>query len=174
MSLYQNKYRIESARLKNWDYGSAAAYFITICTQNRISFFGKIQNGEMLLNDIGIIVQTEWLKTPPLRPDMNLLLDEFVVMPNHFHAIIFIGENEFNYGDTKTANKFGPQSKNLGSIMRGFKSSVTTQAHKINPDFDWQQRYHDHIIRNHESFCRIQHYIINNPANWKDDNFFIS
>ena len=96
MSLYKNKYRIESTRLRNWDYTNAAAYFVTICTKHRICFFGNIQNGEMLLNDIGIIVQNEWLKTPAIRPDMNLLLDAFIVMPNHFHAIICIGDNEYN------------------------------------------------------------------------------
>ena len=142
----------------------------------------------MTLNEIGSIVEMEWIKTPGLRTDMNLTLDEYVVMPNHFHGIIFIGDNEYNRNldgrrgrdsmhcvSTKPdtgANKFGPQSKNLGSITRGFKSAVTTQARIINPAFGWQARYHDHIIRDHALFLRIQHYIINNVKNWKDDKFF--
>jgi len=68
-------------------------------------------------------------------------------------------------------NKFGPQSKNLASIVRGFKSSVTTNARIIHADFAWQSRFHDHIIRDSESFERIQNYIANNPMNWKDDKF---
>jgi hypothetical protein len=81
---FRNKYRIASARLQTWDYSSNAAYFITLCTRNRKHFFGTIANGEMQLNAIGKIVETEWINTPAIRPYMNLELDEFVVMPNHF------------------------------------------------------------------------------------------
>jgi len=72
-----------------------------------------------------------------------------------------------NFHDPPPPNKFGPQSKNLASIIRGIKSSVTTKA-KIsgNINFGWQSRFHDHIIRNSTEFYRIRNYIINNPANW--------
>lgn len=194
---FQNKYRIPSARLQNWDYGANAMYFVTICTQDREHFFGEIMDGKMELSEIGIIIETEWLKTLEIRPDMNLQMGEFVVMPNHFHAIIIIGENEYNlqrgaqYGAQRgaeyctdamhrvstpnadaTKNKFGPQSKNLASIIRGFKSAVTISARKIHADFAWQSRFHDHIIRNDESFQRISNYIINNPSKWIDDKFY--
>lgn len=191
---FQNKYRIESTRLKNWDYGSNASYFVTICTQNRECFFGDVVGEKdalpcFSLTPIGVIVETEWLKTFEMRPDMNLEMGEFVVMPNHFHAIIGIGENEYNtkrdtHLDTQRRgamhcastndnpkNKFGPQSKNLASIIRGFKIGVTKNARLINPDFAWQPRYHDHVIRNDKSFHRISEYIINNPRNWTTDQF---
>lgn len=127
---FQNKYRIPSARWQSWDYGSNAAYFITICTADREHYFGRIEKriidsqctietrctvetqciaslpvnttdppttiNEMILSEIGKIVESEWLKTPEIRPDMNIVLDEFRVMPNHFHAIIIIGENRYN------------------------------------------------------------------------------
>lgn len=176
MDKFQNKYRIPSARLQNWDYGSPGLYFITVCTKNRENYFGEICNGEMILNELGFFVQSEWIKSLEIRPDMNLELGEFVVMPNHFHGIMIIGENEFNCRDAmhrvSTANKFGPQSKNLGSIMRGFKSSVTTHSKILNIEFGWQERYHDHIIRSHDEFVRISNYILNNPNSWKDDKFF--
>lgn len=166
---YKNKYRIKSARLPNWDYGSNGMYFITICTQNQEHFFGDIVGGEMQLKEIGEMVETEWLKTFEMRKDMNLQIGEFVVMPNHFHAIIMIGDNEYN---TQTKNKFGPQSKNLASIVRGFKSSVTMFARKNgNIDFAWQSRFYDHIIRNKKSFNNITNYIINNPKKWDEDKF---
>ena len=95
---FQNKFRIESARLKNWDYGSQASYFVTICTKDRLHYFGEVINREMILNDVGKIVETEWLKTFEIRPDMNLTMGEYKVMPNHFHAIICIGDNEYNMG----------------------------------------------------------------------------
>ena len=160
----------------------------------------------MHLNEIGLLTETEWLKTISLRPDMNLELGNFVVMPNHFHGIIIIGDNEYNRDDadvggddadvggrdamhrvstnTSTsitsspsnpnspANRFGPQSKNVASIIRGFKSSVTTHARKMgHAQFQWQPRFHDHIIRDAHAFEKIQQYIANNPINWKDDKF---
>ncbi len=93
---FQNKYRIASARLPRWNYGHQAAYFVTICTKNRRHWFGAIRGGTMHLSEIGKIAEQEWVKTPGIRPDMNLELGEFVVMPNHFHAIVIIGENTYN------------------------------------------------------------------------------
>ncbi|WP_445457702.1 transposase [Flavobacterium sp. HNIBRBA15423] len=115
-------------------------------------------------------------------------------MPNHFHGIIFIGNNAYNGNDAlqcrdalqcvstenpvsknKTndgyKNQFGPQSKNLASIIRGFKSAVTVQARRINPNFGWQPRFHDHIIRNPNAYENISQYIIDNPKKWKEDEF---
>ena len=103
MTKYKNKYRIPSTRPENWDYKNNAAYFITIITRNRKHFFGENINTPhltttktMQLSEIGKIVQTEWIKTPGIRPDMKLELLEFVVMPDHFHGIIVIGKNEYN------------------------------------------------------------------------------
>ncbi len=235
---FRNKYRIPSARMQHWNYQWAGAYFITICTKDRIHFFGEIKNGEMKLNEIGEMVQNEWIISPELRPDMNLELGEFVVMPNHFHGILIIGENKYNRYDggddmdgdmgdgwdrgmnrgtdhgadhgadrrirrdamhcvstntntntnadtntdtntnmntdtkTHTTNQFGPQRKNVSSIIRGFKSAVTKNARLINPDFGWQPRFHDHIIRDEKSFNNITHYILNNPLNWEKDKFY--
>lgn len=179
---FQNKYRIPSVRAAWWDYGNQGAYFITICTKNREYYFGEIVENEMQLSEIGKVVEMEWLNTLSIRPDMNLELDEFVVMPNHFHAIIWIGENKFNAtvetqciaslpSNQSTTNGFGPQSKNLSSIVRGFKSSVTTYAKKNKIIFEWQSRFHDHIIRDEKSYQRIRNYIINNPGNWDTDKF---
>ena len=99
MSKFKNKYRIPPARLENWNYAAAGSYFITICTRNRAHSFGEIVDDEMQLTELGKIAETEWLKTIDMRPDMNLEMGEFIVMPNHFHAIIIIGDNEFNRGD---------------------------------------------------------------------------
>ena len=217
--LFKNKYRISSARLQTWDYANAGMYFITICTARRECFFGEIVETrciasppeiqpQMQLTEIGKTAQTEWLKSVELRPDMNLELAEFEVMPNHFHGIIMIGENKYNRGngngndngnddhdrigggmdcrdamhrvstDTDTtphrdtANQFGPQSKNLGSIIRGYKSAVTTHARKNNISFAWQPRFHDHIIRTNDEYHRIANYILNNPGQWQKDKFY--
>ncbi len=185
MTLFNNKYRIESARHPGWDYRNAGAYFITICTKDRFCYFGECTDGEMVLNDAGRIVETEWLKTREIRQDMNLTLGEFVVMPNHFHGIVIVGENQYNIDSVEThcnaslqpvsstQNQFGPQCKNLSFVIRGFKSAVTTQVRTIVPDFAWQPRFHDHIIRNRLEYERIENYILNNPANWTNDKFYL-
>ena len=181
---YKNKYRIPTNRLQGYDYGSKGCYFVTICTNNREHYFGEIVNGEMQLSKIGEIAQTEWLKTKELRPDMNLLLDAFIVMPNHFHGIVCIGDNQYNMCDTpcrdamhcvstepttQYKNNFGAQSKNLASIIRGYKISITTYARKHNIDFEWQERFHDRIIRDDNGLNIVRQYIFNNPKNWNDD-----
>ena len=213
---FQNKYRIPSARWREWNYGDEGAYFITICTKQREHYFGEIENGQMQLSEIGKTAQNEWLNSMDIRPDMNLDMECFVVMPNHIHGIVVIGKNEYNSvrddgdyckdamhgvsmenndtisdamhgvstdNETETniielfqkietipsANHFGPQSKNLASIMRGFKSAVTTTARELNISFDWQTRFHDHVIRDDDEFRRIAFYIEQNPMNWEKD-----
>lgn len=156
---FRGRYRIGSKRLKGYDYSLPGEYFITICTGHRKNYFGS---GEKLTS-LGQIVRQEWLKTPDIRKDMNITLDEFVIMPDHFHAIIIIG------GDGRIAmhrdSSFAPQSKNLASIVRGFKSAVTTWARKNNLSFSWQPRFYDHIIRNNIQLRRIRKYIKNHQNN---------
>ncbi len=193
---YQNTYRIPSARLSSWNYGWQGAYFVTICTTGRKHYFGEIEDLKMILSDAGKIAEDEWIRTPSIRPDQNITLDAFCVMPNHFHAIIIIGVNEFNNrtdamhyrhyrrdalqsvpttSSTTMApagNHPGVQSKNLASIVRGYKSAVTKQVRIVTNSFGWQSRFHDHIIRDDDEFIRIRQYIIDNPLNWKNDKFY--
>ena len=183
---FQNKYRIDSVRLKSWDYSSEGMYFVTTNTKFRKRYFGNISNAEMHLSELGQIANQEWLVTPEIRPDMNLELGDFVVMPDHFHGIMIIGGNPYNDHDKiamHTVDKiamhrdgtiavhrdstFGPQSKNLASIMRGYKSSVTTYARKNRIDFNWQPNYYEHIIRSQADYERISYYIRQNIINWK-------
>ena len=177
MTLYKNKYRIESARCSKWDYTSDGNYFVTICTHNRQCFFGDVIAGKMQLSDIGLIIAQEWQKTPQIRS--NVQLDEWVVMPNHLHGIIIINPVETFRRNVSTANdKMQPKTNNksrlkpnsLGSIIGQFKSVCTKRIWKMGfNDFRWQTRFHDHIIRDEESLHRIRQYIINNPAKWELD-----
>jgi len=181
------RYKNESTRLQSWDYGWQAAYFVTLVTKNRVHYFGEVHSGKMQLSAIGDIVASEWTKGADLRPDMNITLGAWQVMPDHFHAILEIGKNSYNsdHSRNKTTalpqedmntiappkekaakNSFGPQAKNLASIIRGFKGAVTRAARKINPDFAWQSRYHDRIIRDPKAYDTITQYIIDNPKNW--------
>jgi putative transposase len=169
--LFAGKYRWDTLRLKNWSYSGVGMYYLTLNTADRIHYFGEIMNGEMNLSEIGKIAQQEWLRSADIRPDMNLFLGEFVVMPDHIHAIIGINENEHNIiqrGQNELyRNKFAPQSKNLASVIRGYKSAVTTYAKKNNLPFKWLPRYYESIVDTKESYDRISRYIRDNPKNWK-------
>lgn len=197
---FQNRYRIPSTRLQNWDYNWNASYFVTICTKNRKHFFGEIINGQMKLNEIGLLSDKYWNEIPIHFPFVEL--GAFVTMPNHIHGILIInkpndGRNDaqnnvrnivdnIGLGNVETQNiaslhypspiqsknKFGPQSQNLASIVRGYKIGVTMNSRSINPNFVWQPRYHDHIIRNFAEFDRIQNYIFDNPQKWREDKFY--
>ena len=166
MDKYKDEYRIPSNRLQGYDYGSNGYYYVTISAKNRKHYFGEIVNGEMQLSEIGEIAKSEWLKTAEMRPDMNLWIDEFIVMPNHFHCIVCISDNQYNCRDAPHCrdamhcvstgepykNKFGVQSKNLASTIRGFKIAVTMYARKHHIDFAWQERFHDRIICDNDEF----------------------
>ena len=173
MSLYRNRYRIESARLKNWDYTSNGYYYITICTKNRIHYLGNIINGRIILSKIGKIANQFWLEIPNHFPFVQL--DKFVIMPNHIHGIIII--NKSNIQTPKFYEETHPYKKmetprlgyietpklgvstgkpgDLGMIINQYKRICTIKSRKINPCFEWQPRYYDHIIRNNQDLNRI-------------------
>jgi REP element-mobilizing transposase RayT len=176
MTGYKNRFQKGSRRLQGYDYGSDGVYFITICTKVRHHFFGEIENGQMSLSLAGHIVQNEWLKTPDIRKTMDIRLDEYQIMPNHFHCIVIIGQPSLSSRDKRlpstnsTPNKFAPQYQNLSTIIRGFKGACTSKIHEIGiSDFKWQSRFHDHIIRDKESWENIRNYIIQNPQKWHED-----
>jgi len=197
---FQNKYRTESLRLQNWDYRWSSAYFLTICTQNKEHYFGKINNGKMQLSNIGILADVFWYEIK--NHAKNVKLDSFVVMPNHIHGILILNDNNVNDIDgningcdggrdkaclvsTMTIplqssqqkqnigqKRFQNQGKNsVSSIIGSYKSAVTKHANRLGFDFKWQSGFYDHIIRNDKSYKKISNYIINNQKNWKDDKF---
>jgi len=186
---YQNKYRIPSARLQTWDYSSNAAYFITICTKNREHFFGEIIGNElgMKLNELGKLANRLWHEIPNHFP--FIILEAFIVMPNHVHGILIIDNVETRLIasppliaslSTPSANKTGGITgnknpmlhANISRVIRWYKGRCAFEMRKIHADFNWQTRFHDHIIRNAESFARIHNYIQNNPLNWFEDTFY--
>jgi len=95
MSKYKNKYRSESHRLRYWDYSAPSAYFITGVVYNRKHIFGHIENKRFIPSEFGIIAQNLFLELP--KDETNIILDEFIIMPNHFHCIIIIKDDEFSF-----------------------------------------------------------------------------
>jgi len=162
----------KSIRKKNIDYSAKGWYFVTICTKDRECFFGNIQNDELSPKSIGEKAIQFWMEIPEHFPMVELA--EFIVMPNHIHGIIGITV-EISHGVADNNNKFSKSIPGSLSVIIGqFKSSLTRWCKKNEfHKFAWQSRFHDHIIRNDESFQRISEYIINNPAKWDDDKFYI-
>jgi putative transposase len=200
MDKFKNKFRIPSARLQTWDYSTVGAYFITICTKKRAHFFGEIENDVMKLSHAGVIADIMWYEIK--NHAKNIELGEFKVMPNHIHGILILngdGDNnnadanpDANPDDVETRHalslhppslpplpntgetRFQNQGKNtVSSILGSYKSAVTKHANRLGLDSGWQERFHDHIIRNAASFERIQNYIANNPLTWKEDKFYL-
>ena len=176
-----------SIRLKTYDYSRAGKYFLTICAHNRECLFGSIENGVMVLNRAGKIVADAWAKTAEIRNEIEL--DQWVVMPNHFHGILVIieGRGTAPGRDTArriegrgtarrapTAERFGhPVAGSIPTIIRSFKSAVTKHINELRktPGHPvWQRNYYEHIIRDEADYDRIAEYIADNPRRWADDS----
>ncbi len=178
---FQNKFRIDSHRLKGWDYRTPGWYFITICTFEKICCFGEIRDATICLTDIGSIVWKHWQKLPKHHPYVQL--GEFIVMPNHVHMTIRLTSNNDSVEtlhatslpqnhSTNFMSIISPKAGSLSTIIRSFKSGVTRWAHMNNHgDFAWQPNFHDHIIRNSKSLQNIDKYIRSNPEFWVDDKY---
>jgi putative transposase len=169
-SLFRNRYRNETCRLAGHDYSAGGKYFVTICTHGMISYFGNISVEKMVLSKTGRIANELWYELPEHFP--NVSLDEFVVMPNHIHGIIIIHPpndvGTLHATSLQPKNKFmssiSPTPGSLPAVIRSYKSAVSKSVHLTDPDFSWQPRYYEHVIRSDQEMIRIKQYIINNPG----------
>ena len=154
----------KTIRLKNYDYSQAGLYFVTICSWKQKCIFGKIASSKMRLNSLGKLLNEQWLAIPQLYSGVEL--HDHVIMPNHFHGVIELS-------DSTGAINLAPT---IGEIVRRFKARC---ARKINassnnsPQKLWQRNYYEHIIRDEKSYLKIIEYIINNPAKWQDDGYYV-
>lgn len=123
MSYNPAKHHRRSIRLKGYDYSQEGIYFITICCDDRKHLFGRIENGKMILNEFGKIAFDEWMKTPLLRP--NIELGEFVVMPNHTHGIVII-ENSNQGGSGDPGNPGGPINQGRPGVLQYAPTTIPT------------------------------------------------
>jgi len=146
-------------RLKDYDYSSNGAYYVTICVVGRHNILGKIAVGancvRPLLSEIGCIIENE---IPILSNTYDcVFIDKYIIMPNHIHMIILIVK------DGRT--EFAPT---LSRVIKQFKGSITKQI-----GFSvWEKSFNDRIIRNMDEYKRIWHYIDNNPAKWAEDEYY--
>ena len=183
-----------SIRLKGYDYTLPGAYFITLVTWHRDCLFGTVVNGKMQLSALGKIVQDEWMRSIEIRREIHLHDDEFVIMPNHLHAIAWLvcpddmppvgadgvrpnnGVHPIKDANLASLQEEGAchaplrKPKSLSSFIAGYKSSVTSRAKKeLNMNGIWQRNYYEHIIRNQAEWEKIHMYILDNPREWSHD-----
>ena len=185
MEKYQNKYRIASVRLQSWDYANEGSYFIIICTKDRRHYFGAVKNGKMVLSNAGVIANLMWYEIK--NHGKNVELGEFVVISNHVHGILILNEMaKLDPGPivqtghalslkSPGQQRFQNQGKNtVSSIIGSYKSAVTKYCNRLDFEFGWQTRFYDHIIRDGRAFENISNYIVNNPAKWDIDKFYLN
>ena len=186
MTYDPRKHHRRSIRLKGYDYTQAGAYFVTIMTHDRECLFGEVVDGQMRLNPFGEIVREEWFRTAVVRPYVMLAPDEFVVMPNHIHGIIWItggrgdpvgrpydpvGRPHDNDRDDQRSH--GPAAGSVGAIIGQIKSIAAKRINALRgtPAAPvWGRNYYEHIIRYETSLNRIRRYIAANPSQWAEDH----
>ncbi len=165
MTKFLNTYRVESNRLKGFDYGSNGFYFITICTHRKTNYLGKFAAEveteyipSLQLSEMGLKANEFWFEIPSHFSFVKL--DEFIVMPDHLHGIIQI-QNPDKTG--YVPNTFSSPNKNIGSVIRSYKGAVQRYATRNNIEFKWQRGYHDRIIQNEKALLNVRNYVKNNP-----------
>lgn len=182
MSYHPDYHHRRSIRLRNYDYSQSGIYFITLCTHQRKCLFGQISDGKMELNELGEIVQNEWLRSPEIRKEITL--DEWVVMPNHLHGIVIITKPDqpqnsdlpnllaTNHSLPLQGLPIQMKPRSLSSLIVGFKSATTRQINHCRHASGtsvWQRNYYENIVRNQQSLQNFCEYIRNNPLSWKVD-----
>jgi putative transposase len=184
----------KNTRLQNYDYSTEGYYFVTMCTKERINYFGEIEEGKIILNNAGKIVD-KCIKEIP-EHFSNSEIDYYCVMPNHAHMIIIIYDisagnshvgnthacshacslqgaspsKPSNVGNTHACSL--PRDKQLLPVIVGsLKSAVSKFIHRLEGNFffKWQKSYYEHIIRNEKELFEIRKYIESNPMNWESD-----
>ena len=172
-----NIHHRRSIRLKGYDYSKEGLYFITVCCQDKICRFGRVENRKMVLNAFGTVAYNEWAKLAERFPNMEL--DVFQIMPNHMHGIITLVGATLAVAQNDTGIWAGASpAPTVSNIVDAYKSLVANGCLEIYKSMNktmgklWQRNFYEHIIRNEQSYQRISEYIINNPAKWSDDKFY--
>jgi REP element-mobilizing transposase RayT len=182
-----------SIRLSGYDYAQPGAYFLTINTHKKEHLFGRVVDGVVQLSPVGEIAQEQWLKIPDHFS--NVVLDAFVIMPNHLHGILLISEGQGGHCKGKAFDHFfpknmikcftrtarvaesnafperlGSQSGSIPAVVQNFKSITSRKINKLleTPGSTiWHRNYYEHVIRDEEDYDRIVGYIRENPRKWE-------
>jgi putative transposase len=184
-----------SLRLRGFDYASEGAYFVTLIVHEHKCIFGKVVQGKVTHSKCGQIACEEWLRSSEVRSEIVLYDDEFIVMPNHLHGIVWINNNDgFESINPRLSKPLvratgrlpirdevnsvtGPRPKSLSAFVAGYKSAVTKKINSLKgtPGYPvWMRNYHDRIVRNERELSAIRRYIHENPLKWELDRYYSS
>jgi len=182
MTYHPDMHHRRSIRLRDYDYSSAGAYFVTICAGQRECLFGEVVGGVMRLNACGLTVTTIWDSLPQRYPGLDV--DAFVIMPNHLHGIIVINDPVGAIHESPGLNEseraihelplHRRRAMTLSKVVGYLKMN---SAKRINQWRDnpgaavWQRNYHEHVIRDERDLTAIRDYIAANPACWDKDEY---
>lgn len=165
MTYDPNIHHRRSVRLPGFDYTNNGAYFVTICTHERLCTLGTVVAGAVDLSRAGIIVQETWQSLSDRFPAVDT--DAFVAMPNHVHGVIFFVRAQFIAPEPHPSVQ---RHTSLGEVVRTFKAASTRAIRTSgNEGFAWQRGYYEHIVRNDADLTRIREYIDANPLRWNED-----
>ena len=165
------KHHRRSIRWFAYDYAQAGAYFVTICTADRQGPLGQVEGMEVRLSALGQIAAACWRAIPDHFEDVEL--DAFVVMPNHVHGIVVIGDGRARHASPLPAAPIGSQRQSLGLIVGAYKSAVARRVNETGGTPGaavWQRNHYEHVIRSEQQLSRIRRYVEANPANWMLDH----
>ena len=160
--------RRRSMRLEGYDYSRESAYFVTLCTSDRRCFLGSITEACPDLSGEGSVVNDCWVEIP--KHSVSVEIDEFIVMPNHLHGVLFLGAKETAVGATHASP--ASRRRTLGTVIGAFKSASARRINELRGTPGaavWQRNYYEHVIRSEESLERIREYIVTNPERWAED-----
>jgi putative transposase len=187
MTFNSKNHHRKSIRLRDYDYSQAAVYFITACTYHRECLFGEILSDEMRLNHQGVLVAETWKSLVAAHP--NAVLDEWVVMPNHFHAIVILNQPVGAIHESPITNEYTNvprairelplrmtviQRRNmlLSKLIGRFKmlsSKYINESRNTSGTPLWQRNYWERVVRDEKELHAIREYIGNNPRQWHSD-----
>lgn len=170
MTYDPHKHHRRSIRLRGYDYAHPGAYFVTVCTLRFEPIFGEVVDGQVRLSELGRIASACWGDLP--NHYRGVSLDEFVVMPDHVHGIIWISHERAGFKPAPTGDE-RPSSHGLPEIVRGFKtfsSRRINEARRTTGSKVWQRNYYEHVIRDEDELNRTREYVMANPARWRKDD----
>ncbi len=167
-----------SIRLQGFDYGAAGACFVTICSFQRECLLGRITDEVLIPSEAGAIIDRWWQAIPEKYPLVEL--DEFIIMPNHLHAIILVGAGSprpiltdgGHQGGTNQGGETPPLRPTLGQVVGYFKYQSTKAVNLVRGNRGipiWQRNYYERVIRNDAEMNRARRYIVENPLKWATD-----
>ena len=168
MNNFSEKHHRRSLRLSRYDYSQSGAYFVTICIKNSENSLGNIEDNVMVINQFGQVVKDIWHSLDTRYKEV--ILDEFVIMPNHIHGIIFI-DNPVEIIHELSLPK-ERRKMLLPKVVGYFKmnsAKLINQLQATQGQSVWQKNYYEHIIRDEVSLTKIREYIVNNPLKWHQD-----